>query len=70
MRMTMQPAKVFAGVWQDFLAKRQDELERKREKLRDERERKRLEHADKIKHALIVLEAMRGWQFEDSESRA
>jgi hypothetical protein len=59
MRMTLQPAKVLSGVWQGFLAMRQEERERNWLKRQDEIERRRIEQADHIKHALVVLEAAR-----------
>ena len=59
MRMTFQTGKVLAGVWQGFLAKRQDE-----------RERKRIESADRIKHAMTVLEAVRSSGHEEGRGQA
>ena len=44
MHMTFEPAKVLGELWQNILEKR-----------REARERKRIEHADKIRHALTVL---------------
>ncbi len=68
--MNLQPAKVLSGVWQGFLAMRQEERERNWLKKQDELERKRIERADKIKHALIVLEAARNRRIQGSESQA
>ncbi len=59
MRLTIRPAEAFAAIWQSILARRQDE-----------EERLRIEHADKIKHALIVLEALRSWNLETGKSQA
>jgi hypothetical protein len=58
-RMTFQPAKTLAGVWQGILAKREDE-----------QERKRIEHADRIRHALTVLESLRSWNPEGGKTNA
>ncbi len=57
--MTFEPAKVLGELWQNILEKR-----------REARERKRIEHADKIRHALMVLESLRSWDFENGKSRA
>lgn len=46
MHMTFEPAKVLGELWQNILEKR-----------REARERKRIEHADKIRHALTVLKS-------------
>ena len=59
MRMTIRPAEAFAAIWQNILARRQDE-----------EERRRIERADKIKHALTVLEALRSWSLESGKSHA
>lgn len=57
--MTFEPAKVLGELWQNILEKR-----------REARERKRIEHADKIRHALTVLKSLRSWDFENGKSRA
>jgi hypothetical protein len=57
--MKFEPAKVLGELWQNILEKR-----------REARERKRIEHADKIRHALTVLESLRSWDFENGKSRA
>ena len=67
MRMTLQTGKVLAGVWQSFLAKRQDGFLAKRQ---DDRERKRIEYADRMRHAMTVLEALRSSRREESKGQA
>ena len=59
MRTTIRAAEAFAAIWRNVWARRQDE-----------QERRRIEHADKVKHALIVLEAMRSWNLESGKSQA
>jgi hypothetical protein len=58
-RTTIRPAETFAAIWQGIWGKRHDE-----------QERRRIEHADKIKHALTVLEALRSWNLESGKSQA
>ena len=48
----------FEELWHHILAKREAV-----------RERKRVQHADNIKHALMVLEDLRHWDLENSKSR-
>jgi hypothetical protein len=67
MRMNLQPGKVLSGVWQGYMAKRQQEREAGRAKQEEGFERVRIERADRIKHALIVLEAVRSGTFEDGK---
>jgi ABC-type transport system involved in cytochrome c biogenesis ATPase subunit len=57
--MTVQPAQALGKFWQSFLAKRQYA-----------QERKRIEHADKMKHALTVLESLRSWNLENGNGQA
>jgi ABC-type transport system involved in cytochrome c biogenesis ATPase subunit len=59
MRMTIWPAEAFAAIWQNNSEKRQDD-----------EERRRIEHADKIKHALTVLEGLRSWNLESGKGHA
>jgi hypothetical protein len=53
MRMTFQPAKVLADLRLNKAAKQEDE-----------EERKRIERADRIRHALTVLDSLRSWNLE------
>ena len=59
MRMTFQPVKVLADLRLNKAAKQEDE-----------QERKRIEHADRIKHALTVLDSLRSWNLESREGHA
>jgi len=58
-RIANWTAEGFAAMWRNIWARRQEE-----------EERRRIEHADKIKHALIVLEALRSMKLEPSKSQA
>ena len=53
MRMTFQPVKVLADLRLNKAAKQEDE-----------EERKRIERADRIRHALTVLDSLRSWNLE------
>ncbi len=57
--MKFRPAEVLEELWREILAERHDE-----------RERKRIEHADRIRHALTVLESVRNWNLEHGKGRA
>ena len=59
MRMTFQPTKVLADLRLNKAAKQEDE-----------EERKRIEHADRIRHALTVLDSLRSWNLESRRSQA
>ena len=59
MRMTFQPTKVLADLRLNKAAKQEDE-----------QERKRIEHADRIRHALTVLDSLRSWNLESRRSQA
>ena len=59
MRMTFQPVKVLADLRLNKAAKQEDE-----------QERKRIEHADRIRHALTVLDSLRSWNLESLEGHA
>jgi bacterioferritin (cytochrome b1) len=59
MRMTFQPKKVLADLRLNKAAKQEDE-----------EERKRIEHADRIRHALTVLDSLRSWNLESRRSQA
>jgi hypothetical protein len=59
MRMTIQPVKVLADLRLNKAAKQEDE-----------HERKRIEHADRIRHALTVLDSLRSWNLESRRSQA
>ena len=59
MRMTFQPTKVLADLRLNKAAKQEDE-----------QERKRIERADRIKHALTVLDSLRSWNLESRRSQA
>ena len=57
--MTFGPAKALGELWQTFIENR-----------REARERKRIEHADRIRHALTVLKSLRSWDLENGNSQA
>jgi hypothetical protein len=59
MRMTFQPTKVLADLRLNKTAKQEDE-----------EERKRIEHADRIRHALTVLDSLRSWNHESRRPQA
>ena len=59
MRMTFQPTKVLADLRLNKAAKQEDE-----------EERKRIERADRIRHALTVLDSLRSWNLERRRSQA
>ena len=59
MRMTFQPTKVLADLRLNKAAKQEDQ-----------EERKRIERADRIKHALTVLDSLRSWNLESRRSQA
>jgi bacterioferritin (cytochrome b1) len=59
MRMTFHPKKVLADLRLNKAAKQEDE-----------EERKRIEHADRIRHALTVLDSLRSWNLESRRSQA
>ena len=59
MRMTFQPTKVLADLRLNKAAKQEDE-----------EERKRIERADRIRHALTVLDSLRSWNLESRRSQA
>ncbi len=64
--MTVRPVKALGKMRDAILTKRQDALARQC----DAQERKRIEHADLMKHALIVLESLRSWNLENGKSQA
>jgi len=57
--MTFQPTKVLADLRLNKAAKQEDE-----------EERKRIEHADRIRHALTVLDSLRSWNHESRRPQA
>jgi hypothetical protein len=57
--MTFQPTKVLADLRLNKTAKQEDE-----------EERKRIERADRIRHALTVLDSLRSWNLESRRSQA
>ena len=59
MRTRFRPAKVLGELRQNILAK-----------WHEARERKRIQRADRMKHALIVLQSMRSLNFENGKRRA
>ena len=59
MRMTFQPTKVLADLRLNKAAKQEDE-----------EERKRIEHADRIRHALTGINSLRSWNLESRGSQA
>ncbi len=57
--MRFRPAKVLGELRQNILAK-----------WYNARERKRIEHADRVRHALTVLQSVRSLNFENGKRHA